>query len=61
MDALSSTGLLDESKKRFYAVFLLTHFLSNYDFFKFRQGHLQMVVQLMSYGADPSLRDGEGE
>ncbi|KAI0222177.1 Palmitoyltransferase ZDHHC17 [Lamellibrachia satsuma] len=25
-----------------------------------RQGHLQMVVLLMSYGADPSLRDGEG-
>ncbi|KAH9503351.1 Palmitoyltransferase zdhhc17 [Bulinus truncatus] len=25
-----------------------------------RQGHLSMVVQLMSYGADPSLRDGEG-
>ena len=27
----------------------------------FRQGHLSMVVLLMSYGADPSLRDGEGE
>ncbi|CAL1530419.1 unnamed protein product [Lymnaea stagnalis] len=25
-----------------------------------RQGHLGMVVQLMSCGADPSLRDGEG-
>ncbi|KAL5007397.1 hypothetical protein ScPMuIL_016203 [Solemya velum] len=25
-----------------------------------RQGHLTTVVQLMSYGADPSLRDGEG-
>ncbi|KAK2187317.1 hypothetical protein NP493_169g00000 [Ridgeia piscesae] len=25
-----------------------------------RQGHFQMVVLLMSYGADPSLRDGEG-
>lgn len=25
-----------------------------------RQGHLTMVVVLMSYGADPSLRDGEG-
>ncbi|XP_052261110.1 palmitoyltransferase ZDHHC17-like isoform X1 [Dreissena polymorpha] len=25
-----------------------------------RQGHLPMVVLLMSYGADPSLRDGEG-
>ncbi len=25
-----------------------------------RQGHLSMVVLLMSYGADPSLRDGEG-
>ncbi|XP_014670773.1 PREDICTED: palmitoyltransferase ZDHHC17-like [Priapulus caudatus] len=25
-----------------------------------RQGHLQMVVLLMQYGADPSLRDGEG-
>ncbi|XP_064599843.1 palmitoyltransferase ZDHHC17-like isoform X2 [Liolophura sinensis] len=25
-----------------------------------RQGHLPMVVMLMSYGADPSLRDGEG-
>ncbi|XP_071100123.1 palmitoyltransferase ZDHHC17-like isoform X2 [Haliotis cracherodii] len=25
-----------------------------------RQGHLSMVVQLMAYGADPSLRDGEG-
>ena len=25
-----------------------------------RQGHLSMVVCLMSYGADPSLRDGEG-
>ncbi|XP_013403183.1 palmitoyltransferase ZDHHC17 isoform X2 [Lingula anatina] len=25
-----------------------------------RQGHLPMMVQLMSYGADPSLRDGEG-
>ena len=29
-------------------------------FLKFRQGHLTMVVVLMSYGADPSLRDGEG-
>lgn len=26
----------------------------------FRQGHLSMVVQLMKYGADPSLIDGEG-
>ena len=26
----------------------------------FRQGHLSMVVLLMSFGADPSLRDGEG-
>ncbi|XP_035383167.1 palmitoyltransferase ZDHHC13 isoform X1 [Electrophorus electricus] len=25
-----------------------------------RQGHLQMVIQLMRYGADPSLADGEG-
>lgn len=25
-----------------------------------RQGHLQMVIQLMRYGADPSLVDGEG-
>lgn len=25
-----------------------------------RQGHLPMVVLLMSYGSDPSLRDGEG-
>ncbi|XP_064635159.1 palmitoyltransferase ZDHHC17-like [Lineus longissimus] len=25
-----------------------------------RQGHLAMVVMLMSYGADPSIRDGEG-
>ncbi|KAI5620740.1 palmitoyltransferase ZDHHC13, partial [Silurus asotus] len=25
-----------------------------------RQGHLQMVIQLMRYGADPSLMDGEG-
>ncbi|XP_060566035.1 palmitoyltransferase ZDHHC17-like [Ruditapes philippinarum] len=25
-----------------------------------RQGHLPMVVLLLSYGADPSLRDGEG-
>lgn len=25
-----------------------------------RQGHLQMVVLLMQYGADPSIRDGEG-
>uniref|UniRef100_A0A8C3B138 Palmitoyltransferase n=1 Tax=Cyclopterus lumpus TaxID=8103 RepID=A0A8C3B138_CYCLU len=25
-----------------------------------RQGHLSMVVQLMKYGADPSLIDGEG-
>lgn len=25
-----------------------------------RQGHLQMVIQLMRYGADPSLPDGEG-
>eukprot|EP00057_Strongylocentrotus_purpuratus_P011686 XP_011666160.1 PREDICTED: palmitoyltransferase ZDHHC17 [Strongylocentrotus purpuratus] len=25
-----------------------------------RQGHLPMVVLLMQYGADPSLRDGEG-
>ncbi|BFZ04808.1 hypothetical protein BsWGS_07847 [Bradybaena similaris] len=25
-----------------------------------RQGHLPMVVQLLSFGADPSLRDGEG-
>ncbi|XP_041366401.1 palmitoyltransferase ZDHHC17-like [Gigantopelta aegis] len=25
-----------------------------------RQGHLSMVVLLMSHGADPSLRDGEG-
>ena len=26
----------------------------------YRQGHLSMIVMLMSYGADPSLRDGEG-
>ena len=26
----------------------------------FRQGHLNMVVLLMAYGADPSVRDGEG-
>lgn len=25
-----------------------------------RQGHLSMVVQLMKFGADPSLIDGEG-
>ncbi|XP_055010858.1 putative palmitoyltransferase ZDHHC13 [Boleophthalmus pectinirostris] len=25
-----------------------------------RQGHLQMVIQLMRYGADPSIADGEG-
>ena len=25
-----------------------------------RQGHLSMVVQLLKYGADPSLIDGEG-
>lgn len=25
-----------------------------------RQGHMQMVIQLMRYGADPSLVDGEG-
>uniref|UniRef100_A0AAR2JH34 Palmitoyltransferase n=1 Tax=Pygocentrus nattereri TaxID=42514 RepID=A0AAR2JH34_PYGNA len=25
-----------------------------------RQGHLQMVIQLLRYGADPSLADGEG-
>uniref|UniRef100_A0A672QT39 Zinc finger DHHC-type containing 13 n=1 Tax=Sinocyclocheilus grahami TaxID=75366 RepID=A0A672QT39_SINGR len=25
-----------------------------------RQGHLSMVIQLMRYGADPSLADGEG-
>lgn len=29
-------------------------------FVTFRQGHLSMVVQLMKYGADPSLIDGEG-
>lgn len=29
-------------------------------YFYFRQGHLSMVVQLMKYGADPSLIDGEG-
>lgn len=29
-------------------------------FLFFRQGHLSMVVQLMKYGADPSLIDGEG-
>ena len=28
--------------------------------FVFRQGHLNMVVLLMAYGADPSVRDGEG-
>ena len=33
-----------------------------YDMFlPFRQGHLLMVVLLMSFGADPSLRDGEGK
>jgi len=26
----------------------------------YRQGHLSMVVLLMSFGADPSLLDGEG-
>ncbi|KAK7879299.1 hypothetical protein WMY93_033925, partial [Mugilogobius chulae] len=25
-----------------------------------RQGHLQMVIQLLRYGADPSISDGEG-
>lgn len=25
-----------------------------------RQGHLPMVIQLMRYGADPSVADGEG-
>lgn len=25
-----------------------------------RQGHLPMVIQLMRYGADPSITDGEG-
>ena len=25
-----------------------------------RQGHLSMVVQLLKYGSDPSLIDGEG-
>lgn len=25
-----------------------------------RQGHLPMVIQLMRYGADPSIADGEG-
>ena len=25
-----------------------------------RQGHSQMVCLLMSYGADPNIRDGEG-
>ena len=25
-----------------------------------RQGHLSMVVLLMSFGADPSMLDGEG-
>uniref|UniRef100_A0A7N8YPC6 Palmitoyltransferase n=1 Tax=Mastacembelus armatus TaxID=205130 RepID=A0A7N8YPC6_9TELE len=25
-----------------------------------RQGHLQMVIQLMRYGADPTIADGEG-
>lgn len=25
-----------------------------------RQGHLPMVIQLMRYGADPSISDGEG-
>lgn len=29
-------------------------------YYYFRQGHLSMVVQLMKYGADPSLIDGEG-
>lgn len=26
----------------------------------FRQGHLQMVIQLLKYGADLSIADGEG-
>lgn len=25
-----------------------------------RQGHLSMVIQLLRYGADPSIADGEG-
>lgn len=25
-----------------------------------RQGHLSMVIQLLRYGADPSVADGEG-
>lgn len=25
-----------------------------------RQGHLPMVIQIMRYGADPSIADGEG-
>lgn len=25
-----------------------------------RQGHLPMVIQVMRYGADPSIADGEG-
>lgn len=27
----------------------------------FRQGHLTMVVLLLGFGADPILRDGQGE
>lgn len=27
----------------------------------FRQGHLTMVVLLLGFGADPTLRDGQGE
>jgi len=26
----------------------------------YRQGHLPMIVLLMSFGADPALMDGEG-
>lgn len=29
-------------------------------FLLYRQGHLPMVIQLMRYGADPSIADGEG-
>lgn len=61
---MSIFGLLCSAVVQYYRGVLNTFCLSN----SFtcllsccRQGHLQMVVLLMQHGADPSLRDGEGE